>query len=170
MTLGLFNSFLDHQIFVPLGDSISFGTCDFEGGSSWGLYFFLELVILRGLQLGTLFFSRTCDFEGAPVDDSIFFRNLWFWGGLQLNWTPCMMPCHWFIAKPSCIWFGSTSVKIGAALVNKDHQRMMVDPMFMIVQSLRSFLTAVTTTAVAPIAVIFTCIYLNIHKITWINL
>ena len=38
--------------------------------------------------------------------------------------------------------------------VNKDHQRMMVDPMFMIVQSLRLFLTAVTTTAVAPIAVI----------------
>ena len=33
---------------------------------------------------------------------------------------------------------------------NKDHQRMMVDPMFMIVQSLRSFLTVVTTTAVAP--------------------
>ena len=32
---------------------------------------------------------------------------------------------------------------------------MMVDPMFMIVQSLRSFLTAVTTTAVAPIAVFF---------------
>ena len=30
---------------------------------------------------------------------------------------------------------------------------MMVDPMFMNVQSLRSFLTAVTTTAVAPIAV-----------------
>ena len=38
--------------------------------------------------------------------------------------------------------------------VNKDHQRMMVDPMFMIVQSLRSFLTAVTPTVVAPIAVI----------------
>ena len=37
---------------------------------------------------------------------------------------------------------------------NKDHQRMMVDPMFMIVQSLRSFLTAVTTTAVETIAVI----------------
>ena len=35
---------------------------------------------------------------------------------------------------------------------------MMVDPMFMIVQGLRSILTAVTTTAVAPIAVIFTCI------------
>jgi hypothetical protein len=48
---------------------------------------------------------------------------------------------------------------------NKDHQRMMVDPMFMIVQSLRSFLTAVTTNAVAPIAVIFTCIYLNIPKV-----
>ena len=31
---------------------------------------------------------------------------------------------------------------------------MMVDPMFMIVQSLRLFLTAVTPTAVAPIAVI----------------
>ena len=38
--------------------------------------------------------------------------------------------------------------------LNKDHQRMMLDPMFMIVQSLRSFLTAVTPTAVAPIAVI----------------
>ena len=37
---------------------------------------------------------------------------------------------------------------------NKDHQRMMVDPMFKIIQNLRSFLTAVTTTAVAPIAVI----------------
>ena len=37
---------------------------------------------------------------------------------------------------------------------NKDHQRMMVDPMLMIVQSLRSFLTAVATTAVAPIVVI----------------
>ena len=43
---------------------------------------------------------------------------------------------------------------------NKDHQRMMVDPMFMIVQSLRSFLTAVTTTAVAPIAVILPKFYL----------
>ena len=31
---------------------------------------------------------------------------------------------------------------------------MMVDPMFMIVESVRSFLTAVTTTAVAPIVVI----------------
>ena len=37
---------------------------------------------------------------------------------------------------------------------NKDHQRMMVDPMFMIIQSLRSFLTAVTPTAVAPFAVL----------------
>ena len=31
---------------------------------------------------------------------------------------------------------------------------MMVDPMFMIGQSLRSFLTAVTTTAVTPTAII----------------
>ena len=38
-------------------------------------------------------------------------------------------------------------------LINKDHQRMMVDPMFMIVQNLRSFLTAVTPTAVKPTAV-----------------
>ena len=37
---------------------------------------------------------------------------------------------------------------------NKDHQKIMVDPMFMIVQSLRSFLTTVTTTAVAPTAII----------------
>ena len=59
---------------------------------------------------------------------------------------------------------------------NKDHQRMMVDPMFMIVQSLMSFLTAVTTTAVAPTAVIlpeftwFTWIYLNLPECTWIYL
>ena len=46
---------------------------------------------------------------------------------------------------------------------------MMVDPMFMITQSLRSFLTAVTTTVVAPIAVIlpvYTCIYLNLPELT----
>ena len=56
---------------------------------------------------------------------------------------------------------------------NKDHQRMMVDPMFMIVQSLRSFLTAVTPTAVAPIAVIlpeFTWICLKLPELTWLYL
>ena len=37
---------------------------------------------------------------------------------------------------------------------NKDHQGMMVDPMFMIVKNLRLFLTAVTPTAVTPTAVI----------------
>ena len=39
--------------------------------------------------------------------------------------------------------------------LNKDHQRMKVDPMFMIIQSLGSFLTAVTPTTVAPIAAIW---------------
>ena len=51
---------------------------------------------------------------------------------------------------------------------------MMVGPMFMIVQSLRSFITAVTPTAITPtgvasIAVIlleFTKIYLNSPKFT----
>ena len=61
---------------------------------------------------------------------------------------------------------------------------MMVDPLFMTVQSLRLFLIAVTTTAVAPIAIIFTCLYLtlpeyipeftqsylNLPKFTWIYL
>ena len=46
-----------------------------------------------------------------------------------------------------------------AHLDNKDNQKMMGDPMFMIVQSLRSFLTAfipnaVIPTAVAPISII----------------
>ena len=36
----------------------------------------------------------------------------------------------------------------------KDHQRMIVDPMFMTIQTLRPFLTAVTPTDVAPTAVI----------------
>ena len=41
-----------------------------------------------------------------------------------------------------------------SVLFNKDHQRMMVDQMFMIVQNVRSFLTAVTPTAVTLTAVI----------------
>ena len=45
-------------------------------------------------------------------------------------------------------------LEVNPSINNKDHQRMMVDPMFKIIQNLRSFLTAVTTTAVAPIAVI----------------
>ena len=36
----------------------------------------------------------------------------------------------------------------------KDHQRMIVDPMFMTIQTLRPFLTAVTPYDVAPTAVI----------------
>ena len=35
---------------------------------------------------------------------------------------------------------------------NKDHQRMIVDPMFMSVHNLGLFLTALTPTAVAPTA------------------
>ena len=44
MTLGLFNSFFDHQILLQLG-----------------CLFFLELVVLRGLQLGTL---KSADADG----------------------------------------------------------------------------------------------------------
>ena len=36
----------------------------------------------------------------------------------------------------------------------KDHQRVMVDSMFKIIQKLRLFLTAVTPTAVAPTTII----------------
>ena len=43
---------------------------------------------------------------------------------------------------------------------------MMVDPMFMIVQSLWSFTTAVTPTAVAQIVDIFNCIYMNLPEFT----
>ena len=67
---------------------------------------------------------------------------------------------------------------VSVANVNKDHQRMMVDPMFMIVQSLNSFLTAVTPTAVTPAAVApitvllpeFTWIYLNLPEFTLLYL
>ena len=55
---------------------------------------------------------------------------------------------NWAVSNPAGTMLDSSS------LVNKDHQRMMVDPMFMIVQSLRSFPTAATTTAVAPTEVI----------------
>ena len=46
---------------------------------------------------------------------------------------------------------------------------MNVNPMLMIIQSLRSFLTAVTPTAVTPFVVIvpvFTQIYLNLPEFT----
>ena len=46
---------------------------------------------------------------------------------------------------------------------------MMVDPMLLIVQSLWSFVTAVTTTAVAPIAVIF-YLFLPEHTKNYLNL
>ena len=51
---------------------------------------------------------------------------------------------------------------------NKDHQRITVDPMFMIIQSLRSFITAVTPTTVIPTAV--TSILVIFPKFTWIFL
>ena len=52
---------------------------------------------------------------------------------------------------------------------SKDHQRMMVDPMFMIIQNLGSFLTDVTPTAVTPTAVTLTAVilpefYLNLPQ------
>ena len=56
---------------------------------------------------------------------------------------------------------------------------MMVDPLFMIIQNLRSFLTAVTPTAVTTAAVApianqnlpeFTWIYMNFSKFSWIYL
>ena len=55
------------------------------------------------------------------------------------------------VAKCKMPWIARSSESVGRS--NKDHQRMMVDPMFMIVHSLRSFLTAVKPTAVTPTAV-----------------
>ena len=52
-------------------------------------------------------------------------------------------------------------------LYDKDHQRMMEDPIFMIVQRLRSFLTAATPTTVTPTAVTsIVVIYLNLPEFT----
>ena len=98
------------------------------------------------------------------------------WTRLPAVRTALMMPLCCGRAghrRRRCAWrvgSGGNWAAFAGSLCNKDHQRMMVDPMFMIVQSLRSFLTAVKTTAVAPIAVIFTCVYLDIPKITWIYL
>ena len=79
-----------------------------------------------------------------------------------------MTACH-IKAVGNSIWKINTFVTASTVLQNKDYQRMMVDPMFMIIWNERSFLTAVTLTAVAqtavtPIAVIllaYTLIYLN---------
>ena len=66
----------------------------------------------------------------------------------------CVAPGHY--ACPSCFITIIVLLILVEVLINKDHQRMMVDPMVLIIWSLWSFLTAVTTTAVAPIAVILT--------------
>jgi hypothetical protein len=67
-----------------------------------------------------------------------------------------------FLANTVVFWantviFWANTVAVAVAVV---------DSMFMIIQSLRSFPTAVTKTAVTPIAVTFTCIYLIIPKMT----
>ena len=59
------------------------------------------------------------------------------------------------------IKLAKTDFRYHREVINKDHQRMMVDPMFMIVLNLRSFLTAVTSTAVTPIAVATTEVILK---------
>ena len=69
-------------------------------------------------------------------------------------WHPRPLHCHTF-------W------------LNKDHQRMMVDPIFIIARILWLFLTAVTPTTAATIAEIspvFTWIYLNLPEFNWIFL
>ena len=65
-------------------------------------------------------------------------------------------------------------VKFNQTCTNKDHHKMMVDPIFIIVQNVRSFGgTAVTPTAVPPTVVLlleFTWFYLTLHEFTWILL
>ena len=66
MTLGLFNSFLDHQIFAPvaplqLGRKEQEGTYDFEGG-------------LHRVFLGTLFFYRAKKFFFGTLGTLFFFQ------------------------------------------------------------------------------------------------
>ena len=110
------------------------------------------------------------------------------------NYTKLPFPIYvcskfWFLPKLLCLNFLALSYEknlrdilkanlqrkkeiLVTIFYNKDHQRMMVDPMLMIVKSLMSFLTAVTTTAVAPTAIIylylteFTWIYLNLPELT----
>ena len=56
-----------------------------------------------------------------------------------------------------------THLILPPSIKTNDYQAMMVDPIFMIVQNVRSFLTAVTPTAVTPTAIIlleFSLIYL----------
>ena len=77
------------------------------------------------------------------------------------------------------IWWNPPSkiLKTLSHLINKNYQRMMVGPMFMIVQNVRSFLATVTPTDVTPTAVIllaftwilpeFTSIYLNLPELNW---
>ena len=80
------------------------------------------------------------------------------------RWETALLPWDLLCSPGRIAWEGDR-------YINKDHQRMMVDPMFMIVQSLRSFLsavtpTAVTPTAVAPILVIISKIYVHSCEFT----
>ena len=72
-----------------------------------------------------------------------------------LNFSAVPCKCNELNSKKDKCYYGNCLIERSDNIYsNKDHQRMVVDPMFIIVQSLRSFLTAVTTTVVAPIAFI----------------
>ena len=75
MTLGYYNSFLDHQLFAPVGDSIFFELVILKGAPVKASIF-LELAIFRGASVGDSIFFGTCEFEGAPVRDSTFFSEV----------------------------------------------------------------------------------------------
>ena len=88
----------------------------------------------------------------------------------------CRIITKWWFFRDTLIlmigYLDSSHTKV-PALTNKDHQRVMVYPMFMNFQSLRSFLTAVTLFVVSPIMIslpVFTWIYLNLSVFTWIYL
>ena len=70
-------------------------------------------------------------------------------GGQQEEELPHHQGCFFSTGAVFSVQFFGV---LGLSQLNKDHQRIMVDPMFMIVQNLRLFLTAVTPTAVAPTA------------------
>ena len=78
-----------------------------------------------------------------------------------LNEPSSLVPqCNGVFIKASIYFFEENKSVFGYNNKKKAHQRMMVDPMFMIVKILRSFLTAVTPTAVTPTGVAPTAVIL----------
>ena len=108
---------------------------------------------------GVLFSQRFFSEEAKNLWNMLMFQ--WYSANYSIPKMSCKSPppptyCFLFLIDTS--WLLAFCTSFHQHPNNKDHQRMIVDPMFMIVHNLRSLVTAVPQTVVT---------HLNLVKFTW---